>query len=346
MTAPQGSNGDGPDQATIAFRRLLKDASAGDEARVDALIALSQRKVFAAMWPTAPDEVRTLTNSKGETAMPLFSGIDELKKAARRFGWFQPDGSLQQKELGARAALRQAVARSVQFVVVDIAADHAAEFAPAEIKPLLGAQPKRESTGPFAATGKLSTDLMEAVKRRSYSMRPLSMRPEAVSNSQPPRSSKRSRAAKAGHTVKRRSSLAPPPPPQPPQRPASLPAPPSSPTPSPVDPDKGSETDLPKFAALSQPLNDALIEVLRENLRQFPEVDWACALDIEKGGVIATAIALRVDPALLTRVGAIQDTVRLAADNHHIALEFLLLDTVEITRAARNLGNVFYPWRK
>lgn len=393
MTVPQGNPDDNPDQATVAFRRLLKDAATADEARVDALIALSQRTVFAVIWPTAPDEIRTLTNSKGETAMPLFTGMDELRKAARRFAWFQPNGSLRHEELGARAALRQAIARSVQFVVIDIAADHAVEFVPTELKPLLTAQPKRESTGPFAATGRLSNDLLEAVRRRAYSIRPLTMRPGAVSNSKPPRGPRRARGVKAGSSVgrvdaepiiRRISTLPPPPSPPLPRRPSSVPAsapllprrqssvPVAAPLPQhqssvPVPPSRRISAvpasssaresnaaipaasvaiELPNLVPLSTPMSEGLLEAINDSLRQFPEVDWACALERAKDGITSPVIALRVDPGLLARVAAITDAVQRIANAHHFALEVLLLDSVEITRAARAVGNTFYPWRK
>jgi hypothetical protein len=390
MTVPEGNPGDSPDQATVAFRRLLKDAATADEARVDALIALSQRTVFAAMWQTAPDEIRTLTNSKGETAMPLFTGMDELRKAARRFAWLSPNGSLKYEELGARAALRQALARSVQFVVIDIGADHAVEFVPTEIKPLLAAQPKRESTGPFAATGKLSTDLLHAVRQRSYSIRPLVMRPGAVSNSKPPRASRRARGvrydrADSASIAQRISTLPPPAPPPSPQRPSSVPAvaplpqrqrlssvPTVSPLPRhpssvPASPSSLSRSsvpassaresntaipaasaaiELPNLVPLSTPMSEGLLEAINDSLRQFPEVDWACALERANDGITSPVIALRVDPGLPARVDAITDAVQRTANAHRLALEVLLLDSVEITRAARAVGNIFYPWRK
>ena len=90
------------DTATVAFRRVLADATAGDQARVDALVVLAQRRMYAATWPGPSQMVRTLTNSDGETALPLFTGLDSLESTATRFGWRDPDGSLQWKELTAR----------------------------------------------------------------------------------------------------------------------------------------------------------------------------------------------------------------------------------------------------
>jgi hypothetical protein len=153
------------DQATIAFRRLLSEASNGEQTRVDALVVLAQRSVFAATWPGQNQAVRTLTNSGGETAMPLFTGRDVLTDTAARFGWLNPDGSLSFRELAAREALRHALGRGVHFVVIDIGSDHAVEFAREEIEPLLQLQNQQLGTGPFAAAGEPQAAIREAVRR-------------------------------------------------------------------------------------------------------------------------------------------------------------------------------------
>jgi hypothetical protein len=155
------------DQATIAFRRVLAEANAGEQARVDALVVLAQRTVYAATWPGQNQAARTLTNSEGESALPLFTGLDVLDSTATRFGWRNPDGSLQFRELGAREALRHALARGVHFVVLDIGCEHSVEFAREELEPLLQLQSQRSGTGPYAATGERQAAILEAVRRSS-----------------------------------------------------------------------------------------------------------------------------------------------------------------------------------
>ena len=94
--------GDAPtDRATEAFRRLLSDAAAGGQAKVDALVALSQRTLFVATWTPGSDDFRTLVNSSGQQALPVFSSKAELDEAAGRFGWAGPDGSVPHLEVGA-----------------------------------------------------------------------------------------------------------------------------------------------------------------------------------------------------------------------------------------------------
>jgi hypothetical protein len=155
------------DQATIAFRRVLAEANAGEQARVDALVVLSQRTVYAATWPGQNQAARTLTNSEGESALPLFTGLDVLDTTATRFGWRNSDGSLQFRELGAREALRHALARGVHFVVIDIGCEHSVEFAREELEPLLQLQAQRSGTGPYAATGERQAAILDAVRRTS-----------------------------------------------------------------------------------------------------------------------------------------------------------------------------------
>jgi hypothetical protein len=127
----------GLDHGTAALRRLMVRAAEDDAARDQALAAVMQRPVLVATWPHSPDSVRTLTNSDGEQAMPLFTGADALQDAARRFGWASPDGSVSHRAIDAVEAMRGAIANAVHFVVLDICADHSVEFARDEIETAL-----------------------------------------------------------------------------------------------------------------------------------------------------------------------------------------------------------------
>jgi hypothetical protein len=127
------------DHATVTLRLALLHAEE-DAERLRALGELVRGTVLAATWPNAPDAVRTLTNSDGEKAMPLFSGMDTLEHAARRFGWMDPSGSFTFRELPAREALESAIAQGVHYAVLDIYADHATEFAYHEMAQVLQKQ--------------------------------------------------------------------------------------------------------------------------------------------------------------------------------------------------------------
>jgi hypothetical protein len=152
------------DPQLAAFRRLLADAHQGGQAKVDALVALAQRTVHVVPWPSGIEGWRTLVNSEGVAALPVFTSLDELETAAQRYGWLDARGAVASAEVGARAALNYAVRERFSFVVVDIAADYALELAREEFEPLVTHAPRRDSSGPFAGAGKVSSSLMRAVR--------------------------------------------------------------------------------------------------------------------------------------------------------------------------------------
>ena len=105
-----------------ALRRLLTDASQGGQAKVDALIALSQRTLWVVPWEGV-EGYRTLVNSTGLAALPVFTSEAELNEAAQRFAWLSPAGTVAHKEIGARAAFGYAHEKNLGFVVVDITSE-------------------------------------------------------------------------------------------------------------------------------------------------------------------------------------------------------------------------------
>lgn len=159
------------DPKTAAFHRLLSDAHQGGQAKVDALVVLVQRTVFVVPWPAGIEGFRTLVNSDGVAALPIFSVPTELEEAARRYGWLAADGSAPRLEIGARQALNYAIGQNLAFVVVDIAAEHALELTRSEFEPLLSAAARRDSEGPYAAAGKISSNLLRKVTPTPGSLR-------------------------------------------------------------------------------------------------------------------------------------------------------------------------------
>lgn len=152
------------DRGLEAFHRLLADGSVGGQAKVDALVALAQRTVLVPTWATDDESFRTLVNAEGLTALPIFTNGVLLQAAAARFGWVNSDGSVPHREVGSRAALRHAIAQNLPFVVVDIASPHSLEIERTEIAPLLTPEAGRESQGPFAGVGRVSSSMLQAVK--------------------------------------------------------------------------------------------------------------------------------------------------------------------------------------
>lgn len=152
------------DPQLAAFRRLLDDAHRGGQVKVDALLALSQRTVFVVPWPGGIEGWRTLVNRDGVAALPIFTQPAELEEAARRYGWLDGRGAVDQQEVGARAAFNYAMRENLAFVVLDIAAPHALEITRAELEPLITAAARRDSQGPYAGAGKISSTLIRAVR--------------------------------------------------------------------------------------------------------------------------------------------------------------------------------------
>jgi len=345
------------DPGTIAFHRLLKDAASEEQTRVDALVVLSQRTIFAATWPGTQIDIRTLTNSQGETAMPLFTAYPLMADSAKRYGWYSPDGTLQWQEMGAREALRQAVARSVHFVVIDIGSEHSVEFTKEEIEPLLRIRDGVLETGPYAAAGRISSSLMQAVKRKlsvtptgtpqETSPTPIHMpAPPPVPAVKPPVIGQpESRIETPGNRPQNQAPQT--------SRPSSQATGPvavaSKPITQPASNQHSKAIPDPANLVLSPldtPLNDDLFDALSEMLRQFPEVEWANVLLGKNEEMHMTLIGLRLDPSFTTRAPEIEERVQRLASQQGVSLHVLLLDDLEKAREIRSIGTVFFPWRK
>jgi hypothetical protein len=308
-----------PDPQLAAFRRLLTDAHSGGHAKVDALVALAQRTIFVAPWPAGVDGYRTLVNSDGVAALPIFSGRDELENAARRYGWLAPDGTAPFAEIGARAALNYAREHELTFCVIDIASDHALEIARTEFEPLLTPSARRDSSGPFAGAGKLSSSLIRAVRPTPPPMAPVKMRPTPA-----PGTLSAPKAPAVEIEPSARSSAA-------------------NIRPPVAAPGLASIT----VSALGGEPSDALLDALTNVMRNYPEIEWACLCNVARGSAGAQpGIGLRVDTSFRQRVGEILNELRRAAAGQAATLDMILLDDATVMRTARGEGFVFYPWRK
>jgi hypothetical protein len=300
------------DPQLAAFRRLLADAHLGGQSKVDALVALSQRTVHVVPWPGGIEGWRTLVNREGVAALPLFSSFEELEEAARRYGWLDSNAAAPFAEVGARAALNYAVREKLSFVVIDIAAEHALEIAREEFEPLLTPAARRDSSGPYAGAGRVSSSLIRAV-------RPTGSTPAAS-------------PAKAGgglESVAASESLS--------STPGFVPS---------VSAAALSGAGV-SIAPLASEPPDALLDALAAVLRNYPEVEWACfCIAVRAASAPASAVGVRIDASYRQRVGEIAQSVRRAGEQRGAALDVLLLDDATVMRNARGQGVVFYPWRK
>lgn len=286
------------------------------------MVALAQRTIHVVPWPGGIEGWRTLVNSEGVAALPMFTSVAELESAARRYGWLDARGGAPSAEVGARAALNYVIREKLSFVIIDVAADHALELAREEFEPLLAHNPRHDSSGPYAAAGKVSTSLMRAVRPTPPPMRAVDVQAQIAAH-----------AARA---------------PTPIDTPAVREGFSSSPgfhaAPNVATFGGGSSVTI---SALSSEPPDALLDVLAGVLRGYPEVEWASFCVAARGpGAPSPAIALRLDTGYRQRLNEIIGAVRAVGDSHGAALDVLLLDDAALMRTARGNGVVFYPWRK
>jgi hypothetical protein len=336
------------DAALAAFHRLLTEAAVGGQAKVDAIVALVQRTVLVVPWPGGTVGWRTLTNSAGLAALPVFTSPALLEEGARRFGWVAPDGSMPYRELGARGAMSYAQRHDLAFMVVDIGSPHALEIARAEFEPLLSPAAQREGTGPFAGRGTVSSSLYDAV-RPSTTRPPSSDSIPAQSEvtavrrpSDPPAESPGLRRpeqpdlpAQETHATGRFPR---------PGGPRPTGSSEMSPRRSTAPPTRAQAADV----AFTDPVgfDDAFVDALTERLRGFMEVDWATLLAVAEGNTAQPAVGLVIDPALQTRLPEIEAALKSAARERGLNLQVQVLSTPELRQAARSRGEVFYPFRR
>ncbi|AKF03376.1 SseB family protein [Sandaracinus amylolyticus] len=322
------------DRQTAALYRLLSEAAHGGQAKVDALLALMQRTLFVAPWPAGTEGYRTLVNSQGIAALPVFTEREQLEAAARRYGWLAADGSVPAIEIGARQAFHYARAQTLAFVVVDIAAEHGLEVAREELEPLLSPAARRESSGPFAGAGRISSTLMSKVRPHTQTPTPGSIESPIRAATPPPGSLPSARSA----TGSSPGTIARPPTPASGSSPGTLRRPSGSLLVAPTEP--GTVLASAKLGAPVAPIDEALLEALEPVLRAFPEVEWACLGTLDRDPVIG----LRVDSRMRQRVEEIASHVATAASP--ATLPVVLLDDPQDMRAARADALVFYPWRR
>ena len=332
------------DSRNAALHRLLVDAQRGGQSKVDALIALAQRTVFVVPWPNPADGYRTLVNASGLAALPIFTEAAMLETAAQRFGWVDSSGRAAQAEIGSRQAFTFARDRGLAFVVVDIAADHSLELSAQEIEPLLSPAARRESQGPFAGAGRISSTLLQSIQHAN---------PRSRSVTPPPGSMPAARVTPHPGTLAQRPAVQPPPPGS---SPGTIPAAGSDASISPrVRNTAGSSPGMIAVIAAKGPPSPMLapqrlapmkraadaqqLDMLEIVLREYPEVEWACF------GVVAQetiAIGLRIDPRVRARIDDLAREIGRVSNGTPL----VLLDDPQLVRAARTEAFVFYPWRK
>jgi hypothetical protein len=313
-------------EAALALKTALVAATRDPAQRARAVTALRGIELWAATWPADPSQLRTLTNSNGVTALPLFSDERELADAALRYAWLAMDGHTPRRQLPLWEALRLAKRQKAQLVVIDIASEHALELDEGDVD-LLSAAPSSQKPPPNQSA--------------SGSQRP----PPAHGGGEV---KVRSTPAPDGDNVVRRAS----------DKPATddkgsgtySPLRPRSTTPRPdahaVAATFGA-TPTATMQALEAPPDEALLEELSELLREYPEVEWACLVTAARAdSKQAPSVALRIEPQLRMNLPTLTRRLREVSSALGARHDVLVLETPEQMKQARHLGMPFYPWRK
>ena len=264
--------------------------------------------------------MRTLTNSQGVTALCVFSSERQLEDAAARYAWIDIEGKVPSKLVPISEAIRYAKQSHASLLVVDIAADHKLELDQGELE-LISTYPSGRQPSYQGLQG-------------------------VVSRSRPPLE---------GHEVKRVSTR----PPAPgfgresydlPLEPARSALKPSSITPDPEQHSVSATFGAPATATmevLAESVPDELFDAFTGVLREYPEVEWACVVQAERGqGRPNPSVALRIEPAFRKHLAEIGAKIWDVGGEFGRPFEVVVLDSMEQMKQARAVGLPFYPWRK
>jgi hypothetical protein len=102
----------------------------------------------------------------------------------------------------------------------------------------------------------------------------------------------------------------------------------------------------PTVDALQEPfeaIDDAVLGAIAEDLRKYPEVEWACELADDSQ---IPVVGVRIEPSYLARASEIEAHIQNAARDRGVRLSVLLLTDNAVTKQARTLGRMFFPWKK
>jgi hypothetical protein len=297
-------------EAVVALKAALAAAARDPNLRARAVAALRGAALWAATWPTDPTYLRTLTNSDGVTALPLFSEERELHDASQRYAWLNVEGQAPRRTIALWEAMRAAKQQKAQLLVIDIGTEHALELDEGDME-LLSAPP---SSKPPQRTQKLRST------------------PPPADATAVPRASARPTSSE-GPGSGTYSPL----------RPRTVTPNPDAHT---VSATFGA-TPTATMQALETPPSEELLDELEEVLREFPEVEWACLVTGARADhKQSESVALRIEPAFRKNLDEIAQRLREVGSHRHATYDVLVLDTPEQMKQARQIGTPFYPWRK
>jgi hypothetical protein len=297
-------------EAVVALKAALVAAARDPALRARAVSALRGAELWAATWPTDPSLLRTLTNSDGVTALPLFSDEGELHDASLRYAWLSMDGEVPRCTVALWEAMRVAKRQKAQLLVIDIASEHALELdegdmellsAPPSSKPPASMKKFRSAPPPADANVVQRASARPSTPQRGGSGTYSPLRPRSVTPNL------------ETHTVS-----------------ATFGATPTA-----------------TMQALDVPPSEELLDELDDVLREYPEVEWACLVTGARADhKQSESVALRIEPAFRKNLDEITQKLREVGATRHATYDVLMLDTPEQMKQARQIGFPFYPWRK
>jgi hypothetical protein len=127
-------------------------------------------------------------------------------------------------------------------------------------------------------------------------------------------------------------------------------APPARPPSTAKQPAVEAEAPAPSAAvnleALEAPdaaLDDAVLGAMADELRKYPEVEWACELS---DGSELMVVGVRIEPSYTARASEIETKVGRAGRGKGGRIQVVPLIEPAITKNARAKGRMFFPWKK
>jgi hypothetical protein len=102
------------------------------------------------------------------------------------------------------------------------------------------------------------------------------------------------------------------------------------------------EVTVTAVVPMQAELNESVLGALAEELRKFPEVEWACEVPDGEEPIVS----IRVDPSYLARTEDIEDAVRMMARRVGAEVKPVIVSTPDATKDARARGRMFFPWKK
>lgn len=321
------------DASIQAFRRLLLSANDDAQARVDAVVALSQRTLLVATFtsPMTPQAYRTLRREDQSEAIAVFTDRLYLEKTATRLQWHDASSV----EVGAPYLFRWMKNHHIDCLWVDPGEPHSTAFVLEEMEPLIPQPGRHEPAGPFASAGALPEQVKAQVRAKRLVRRTLELKDSfenemadgrlqsgaRVSSMPPPPS-------ESGHKppVRKKHSL------------EEL-----------VEQSTGSEL-IPLMEPMQNPPHPAVLEAWWQVLEQYPEVEWACYASLITHEANAqtyhpVVLGLRIDKNYRVRVNEIAKACMQAVVHVYPKLTVVFIDSMGALEQAKNYATVFYPWK-